>query len=101
MSPPGPDAERRPATTPTDALHSNPDASRRSTVPRACHGELEVRCADGVACVEVTARTREGEVAIHVHGDVTEGERLLASARRIAELHGYGSPARRDLEESA
>ena len=59
--------------------------------PAAPMTELEQKCRDAVACVEVTARVEAGQRAIH-ELDLSElGHQLLAQAQRFAEVHGHGA----------
>jgi len=60
--------------------------------------DLEQRCADGVHCVEVTARIEAAHVARYVDGDHDQADQLFAAAQRWADAHQHGSPGR--LEEA-
>lgn len=60
---------------------------------------IERRCADGAACVEVTARVEAAHVARYVDGDHVQADRLFAAAARWAAAHQHGSGSRDQLEE--
>jgi len=58
--------------------------------------DIERRCADGRPCPEVSARVIAAHVARYVDGDHAEADGLFAAARRWADAHGHGSPARHE-----
>ena len=101
-----PDPGRPAGDHPPVTLPNGPDAHRdNATVPQACYGEpgdgVQVRCADGRPCVEVSARTVAGHRVKYVEGDAAAGEALLEAARRWAEAHGRGTPVGDEMGETA
>jgi hypothetical protein len=101
MTPPSAEGggRRTPDQAPVAADSSNTHADSTAAVSQPA--ERIVRCASGRPCVEVAARVRAGQEALHVTGCVEQGRQLLATAQRIAELHGHGTPAEGASEGAA
>ena len=60
-------------------------------------GEVVTRCQSGRACEDVAARVLAAHKAKYLEGHGDCAAELLATARRIAELHNYGQAV--DLED--